>query len=70
MTDVASELLDRSLESGRIHSGYLISGPPEFGREVALRFARGVVDSEDIPLSISREKSQNKQILDKDSLGA
>jgi len=30
-----------------------------------MRFARGVVDSEYIPLSISREKSQNRRILDK-----
>lgn len=28
-----------------------------------MRFAKGVVDSEDLPLSISREKSQDKQLL-------
>ena len=35
-------LLDRCLESGRIHSAYLISGPGAAPREAALRFARGI----------------------------
>jgi len=36
-------LLDRSLESGRLHSAYLISGPGPAPREAALRFVRGTV---------------------------
>jgi DNA polymerase-3 subunit delta' len=37
------QLLRRSLESGRIHSAYLVSGPGSEPREAALAFARGVV---------------------------
>lgn len=37
-----AELLSRALESGRVHSAYLISGPEEIAREAALRFARGL----------------------------
>ena len=72
MTDVASELLDRSLESGRIHSGYLISGPPEFGREVALRFARGVVcegTSKPCEDCGSCRKSSEREQIDLDGQG-
>ena len=36
-------LLERSLESGRIHSAYLLSGPGEAPRRAALRFVRGIV---------------------------
>ena len=36
-------LLRRSLETGRIHSAYLLSGPPATTREAALRFARSLV---------------------------
>jgi DNA polymerase-3 subunit delta' len=36
-------LLRRSVESGRLHSAYLLSGPPPAPREAALAFARGVV---------------------------
>jgi DNA polymerase III delta prime subunit len=36
-------LLWRSLESGRIHSAYLLSGPGPQPREAALAFARGLV---------------------------
>jgi DNA polymerase III delta prime subunit len=36
-------LLWRSLESGRIHSAYLLSGPGAAPREAALAFARGLV---------------------------
>ena len=35
-------LLDRCLESRRIHSAYLISGPGDAPREAALRFVRGI----------------------------
>ncbi|HEY5657008.1 MAG TPA: hypothetical protein VIY27_04390 [Myxococcota bacterium] len=38
-----SALLDRCLESGRIHSAYLISGPGTAPRDAALRFVRGIV---------------------------
>ncbi len=36
-------LLQRSLATGRIHSAYLLSGPPDVARAAALRFARGLV---------------------------
>ena len=36
-------LLRRSLESGRIHSAYLFSGPGSAPREAAVAFARGLV---------------------------
>ena len=36
-------LLARSLQSGRVHSAYLLSGPGAAPREAALRFARGLV---------------------------
>jgi DNA polymerase III delta prime subunit len=36
-------LLRRSVETGRLHSAYLLSGPPPGPREAALGFARGVV---------------------------
>src|SRR5512147_784867 len=42
-------LLRRSLESGRLHSAYLLSGPPPGPREAALEFARGVVCSGPAP---------------------
>lgn len=35
-------LLHQSLESGRVHSAYLLSGPPEAARSAALRFVRGL----------------------------
>ncbi|MGI9592340.1 MAG: hypothetical protein ACR2P8_13290 [Myxococcota bacterium] len=36
-------LLDRCLETGRLHSAYLLSGPGTEPREAALAFARGLV---------------------------
>ena len=39
------ELLRRSLESGRLHSAYLLSGPGDGPREAALAFVRGLVCS-------------------------
>jgi len=42
-TSQPAELLARSLESGRIHSAYLVSGPGEAPRALALRFMRGIV---------------------------
>lgn len=42
---VGHDLLDRSLESGRIHSAYLVSGPADLARGVAARFARAAVCS-------------------------
>jgi DNA polymerase-3 subunit delta' len=39
----AAELLARSLESGRVHSAYLFSGPGPEPREAALAFARALV---------------------------
>jgi DNA polymerase III delta prime subunit len=38
-------LLDRALESGRLHSAYLLSGPGPESREAALAFVRGIVCS-------------------------
>jgi hypothetical protein len=38
-------LLDRCIESGRLHSAYLLSGPGPEPREAALRFARAVACS-------------------------
>lgn len=42
-TEDPRALLDRCLETGRIHSAYLISGPGPEPREAALAFARGLV---------------------------
>ena len=42
-SDALPPLLQRSLESGRLHSAYLISGPPQHARAVALRLARAAV---------------------------
>jgi hypothetical protein len=39
------ELLERALASGRIHSSYLMAGPPERVYPAAERFARGLVCS-------------------------
>lgn len=39
----SGSLLARSLESGRIHSAYLLSGPGDAPRSAALDFVRGVV---------------------------
>jgi hypothetical protein len=36
-------LLGRTLESGRVHSAYLLSGPDSAPRSAALEFARGLV---------------------------
>jgi len=36
-------LLQRALESGRIHSAFLLAGPGEVADQAALRFVRGVV---------------------------
>jgi hypothetical protein len=36
------ELLGRTLDSGRIHSAYLFSGPGAEPRDAAVRFARGI----------------------------
>lgn len=39
----ASDLLDRALASGRVHSAYLLAGPGEAPRAAALGFVRGLV---------------------------
>jgi len=36
-------LLQRALESGRIHSAFLLAGAGDVPREAALQFVRGVV---------------------------
>jgi DNA polymerase III delta prime subunit len=46
MADPAGDpqiLLQRALESGRVHSAYLLSGPGERPRQAAIRFARALV---------------------------
>jgi DNA polymerase III delta prime subunit len=42
----SEEILQKSLDSGRVHSAYLLSGPPELARDAALRFVRGLVCAE------------------------
>jgi DNA polymerase-3 subunit delta' len=42
-------LLRRSVESGRLHAAYLLSGPPPEPRAAALAFARAVVCSGEAP---------------------
>lgn len=44
-------LLEAALTSGRIHSAYLVAGPTGVGRELALRFARGLVCHAPDPLT-------------------
>jgi DNA polymerase III delta prime subunit len=44
-----ADLLCRALESGRVHSAYLLSGPGAVPREAALRFVRGLVCEADGP---------------------
>lgn len=39
----AHEILERALASDRVHSAYLLAGPSETTRDVALRFARALV---------------------------
>lgn len=39
-------LLQQSIDSGRVHSAYLLSGPPEATRPAALRFVRSLVCTE------------------------
>jgi len=42
-------LLRRTLESGRVHSAYLLSGPGSAPREAALSFVRGLVCTGEAP---------------------
>jgi DNA polymerase III delta prime subunit len=51
---VLPPLLQRCLESGRIHSAYLLSGPGEAPRDHALAFARGLVCTGDGPRPCER----------------
>jgi DNA polymerase III delta prime subunit len=66
-------LLRRSLESGRLHSAYLLSGPPDAAREAALWFARGVVCSGPAPRPCqacpSCHRSGGREILPLDGTG-
>ena len=66
-------LLRRSLESGRLHSAYLLSGPPDAPREAALWFARGVVCSGPAPRPCeacpSCHRSGGREILPLDGTG-
>lgn len=41
--DAPEALFERALESGRVHSAYLVAGPADACRALALRFARGLV---------------------------
>jgi len=66
-------LLRRSLESGRLHSAYLLSGPPPEPRQAALGFARGVVCSGPSPRPCescpSCHRSSPREILTLDGAG-
>jgi DNA polymerase-3 subunit delta' len=66
-------LLRRSLESGRLHSAYLFSGPPEEPREAALWFARGVVCSGAAPRPCescpSCQRSSQRELIALDGAG-
>ena len=48
-TEDPRRLLDRSLESGRLHSAYLLYGPGPEPRRAALAFARGLVCTGNAP---------------------
>jgi DNA polymerase-3 subunit delta' len=72
LTDVSTELLTRSLESDRIHSAYLISGPPELGRAVALSFARAAVcEGSEKPCDAcpACHKSGERELIELDGTG-
>jgi len=66
-------LLRRSLESGRLHSAYLFSGPPEEPGEAALWFARGVVCSGPAPRPCescpSCQRSSPRELIALDGAG-
>jgi DNA polymerase-3 subunit delta' len=66
-------LLRRSLESGRLHSAYLLSGPTDAPREAALWFARGVVCSGPAPgpceACRSCQRSSGREVLPLDGTG-
>ncbi len=77
MTTAASgdpqALLRRSLETGRLHSAYLLSGPPPEPSEAALGFARGVVCGGPAPRPCEAcpacHRSRGREILALDGSG-
>jgi DNA polymerase-3 subunit delta' len=66
-------LLLRSIESGRLHSAYLLCGPPPGPREAALGFARGVVCRGPAPRPCEAcpacHRSRGREILPLDGSG-
>jgi DNA polymerase-3 subunit delta' len=66
-------LLRRSVESGRLHSAYLLSGPPPGPQDAALAFARGVVCSGPTPRPCEScpacRRSRAREILALDGTG-
>ena len=66
-------LLLRSVESGRLHSAYLLCGPPPGPREAALGFARGVVCRGPAPRPCEAcpacRRSRGREILPLDGSG-
>lgn len=67
------ELLHRSVESGRLHAAYLLSGPPPEPRAAALAFARAVVCSGPLPRPCEScpacRRSREREILALDGSG-
>ena len=66
-------LLHRSVESGRLHAAYLLSGPPPEPRAAALAFARAVVCSGPLPRPCEScpacRRSREREILALDGSG-
>ena len=66
-------LLRRSVESGRLHAAYLLSGPPPEPRAAALDFARAVVCSGALPRPCescpSCRRSRERELLALDGSG-
>jgi len=67
------ELIGRTLDSGRIHSAYLFSGPGTAPREAALRFARGIACRGSSPRPCERcdacRRSQPREEIEIDGAG-
>jgi DNA polymerase-3 subunit delta' len=73
MTDDPRDLLRRSVESGRLHSAYLLSGPPPGPRAAAAEFARAVVCTGSLPRPCDAcpacRRSQQRELIALDGTG-